>query len=355
MRSALRFLYLWGTIGFAAGTLVLLGPVRRLADHAREAGWPPAAERAAVIATIVLLAAASAAVALRLGRWAAGRIAILAIPGAAAAAALAMWLSPGWAARLGGAAPDDLAGFTFGPYPDRERLDTLRREGYTAVVSLLHPAVVPFEPVLLARERAAAGEAGIPLIHIPLLPWVSGNDEGLARIRDLAADRAGRYYVHCYLGRDRVLLFRRTVAAAGGSVAPGAAPLPTLDNEESFERGPIERLADGVFLTPYPTDDEFVAHVLSGGVAQVVSLLDPDNPDDVQWIRKEEELLRAHGIPYALHPVPHLAPDPERALAAARAVRDLPRPVLVHAFRADGTTARAFREAFLRDRAPGTE
>jgi len=41
----------------------------------------------------------------------------------------------------------------FGPYPTYEELRKLQDDGYTAVVSLLHPAVVPFEPKLISDER----------------------------------------------------------------------------------------------------------------------------------------------------------------------------------------------------------
>ena len=65
--------------------------------------------------------------------------------------------------------------FTFGPYPTEDRLAALERDGYTAVISLLHPAVVPFEPKLIADETAAAERVGIEFIHLPMLPWIADN------------------------------------------------------------------------------------------------------------------------------------------------------------------------------------
>ena len=86
----------------------------------------------------------------------------------------------------------------------------LKREGFT-IVSLLHPAVVPFEPKLISDEKKLAESIGVPLIHVPMLPWVSGNQEALATIRQLAADRTRHFYVHCYLGQDRVRVVRHAI------------------------------------------------------------------------------------------------------------------------------------------------
>ena len=125
--------------------------------------------------------------------------------------------APAWALVMGsgiGAERDIGTAFTFGPFPTPDKLERLRKDGYTGVVSLLHPAVVPFETKLIGEERAAVEGAGLEFHHAPMLPWVSDNGESLAMLEVLAREERGRYYVHCYLGKDRTRIAQRVVAQA---------------------------------------------------------------------------------------------------------------------------------------------
>ena len=357
------FAGVWLLVGFASGTVVLLGPVRWLTSWLRGSGFAPAIENAAVIAVIASYVAGSCAASVRLARW------LHATTGPArwatgtgllglAAGALWLWMTPAVVNSWQPVATTKVASFTFGPYPERDRFEQLSREGYTAVVTLLHPTAVPFEAVLLARERALAAEFGIELIEAPMLPWISGNEKALAKIRELAARPAGRYYVHCYLVRDRVGVVQRLVERAATAARVDLSDRDIrlrdsfADGQGVFERGPVFRLDEGVYLTPYPTEEEMLRYFLAGDVRRVVSLLDPDNPEDRPWIDKERRVLEAHGVPFAHFPVPWLAYRPELALQAARAVREGPRPVIVHAFRSTGLAAEMFRFAYLSDLPP---
>lgn len=328
--------------GFFLGTLTLMGPARWAASHARASGWPDAGERAALLLIMAALAAAS----LLLARYLTGRTlaaagstakaALAAGPLAAAGLALWFWLNP--ALMINKDAPEarlDSADvqFVLGPYPEAARFAELRAENYSAVISLLSPAVVPFEPVLLEREKAAAAAAGMELIHIPMLPWVSSNDHARAELARIAARGPGKYYVHCYLGKDRVNVFRRfiseTVAnASQAQLQPGSAR--NISDVKTFERGAITRLEKGVFFTPYPTDEEFFAYLLNGGAATLVSLLDPANPENLPWIKKEKEISAKYRLPLVSHPWTSL--DPAARKRAVREIRALKRPVVVHAF-----------------------
>jgi hypothetical protein len=95
-----------------------------------------------------------------------------------------LWLNPTiMASRLS----DDTVtykNFLFGSYPDEERLEEIAREGYT-IVSLVHPAVLPFEARVLSLERAQAVQRGIDFIHIPMLPWMSQNKEAIQDLEEL--------------------------------------------------------------------------------------------------------------------------------------------------------------------------
>lgn len=326
--------------GFFLGTLTLLGPVRWTVTYARSQGWAQGAETAAVLFFIALLAGVSFLLARLLSARQAGtsgmaRALLLCAPPLAALAALWAWLTPalmtGHQARESGIKLAS-AEFVFGAYPEEPRLRELKADGYTAVISLLSPAVVPFEPVLLTREKAAAAAAGIELVHIPMLPWVSSNDGVPARLTELAARGPGKYFVHCYLGKDRVSVFRKLLFAAGGMGPAGRMPGTgrSMEDRAAFERGAITRLGRDIYFTPYPTDEEFFAYVIGGGAASLVSLLDPANPENLPWMKKEKETAEKYGLKFVNYPWTAL--DAPARKEAARAIRRLPRPAVVHAF-----------------------
>jgi len=161
----LVFAGIWLTVGFTTGTSTLLGPVRWLTDHARSSGWSEGQETLAVRVAIVLYVLASAAISAWLARavlhtrLAHVRYGIPALCGLAAAATVGLWLSP---ELLGGSMGGEIRvgrSFTFGPYATEERMQRLRREGYTGVVSLLHPIVAPFETKLISDGKAAAASS----------------------------------------------------------------------------------------------------------------------------------------------------------------------------------------------------
>ena len=158
-----------------------------------------------------------------------GRVVRFGIPAActlAALASLGAWMNPGrmLAAVAGGTDARMVATasgtrFIFGAYPDEATLRRLKRDGVTAVISLQHPAVLPFEPASIEAEKKAARAVGVRFIHAPMLPWVSENQAALEQIRRIAQSGAGVYYVHCGLGRDRTNVVRRMLAADGVSTA----------------------------------------------------------------------------------------------------------------------------------------
>lgn len=273
MLPGLLFLWILGCTGFVLGTLTLRGPVRWITAALRDSGAEQTAEDWVVRGTIVLLLLVSLGVAMLL---------VEAV---------------------------------------RERLAELKERGFTGVITLLHPAVAPFEPALLEKEQEAARQVGIALVHTPMLPWVSQNEKSLETIRRLARSGAGRYYVHCYLGKDRVNVVRR------------------LADVPAFERGSIYHLPGGVHVAPYPTDEEWFGYVLSGSVKQVLSLLDPGSPDDSARVAEERALLAKYHIPLEIATIRSTPYDPEQALAAARRARALPKPLMVHAFRTAGSAA----------------
>lgn len=339
--AVLLLFYYWLCTSFFLGTLTLMGPVRWTVSRARAAGWPDSVEKALVLCFIALLAAVSFVCARRLAartRAAAPKVRYGAAAGALAlfAAALWFWMNPKFMIDPG--AQTASAGFSgtefvFGPYPDKDRLAGLKTEGYAAVISLLSPAVVPFEPVLIHEEKEAAAAAGIELVHIPMLPWVSSNDHVQRELKLLLARGPARYYVHCYLGKDRVNVFKKFLGTVSGevslkSLAPSAAR--TLKGLAAFERGAITPLEKDVYFTPYPTDEEFFGYILNGTVTSLVSLLDPANPENLPWMKKEKAVAEKHGLKFVNYPWKSL--NAGKKAGAVRAIKALPRPAVIHAF-----------------------
>lgn len=339
-KRAALFVWHWVLTGFFLGTLTLMGPVRWATNYARGAGWSALSEKLLVLAFIGALAAVSLLLARLLTRRteaAAGprRYALPALSLVLFAAALGAWMNPKFMTDSGSKGRSETFSgteFVFGPYPEAERLKEIKSEGYTAVISLLSQAVIPFEPVLLARELAAAREAGVEVIHIPMLPWISSNDHVQAEQAKLLA-RGGRYYVHCYLGKDRVSVFKNMLSGLSGdvkvkSLQTGSAR--SLRDRDHLERGAITRLKEDVFFTPYPTDEEFFGYIINGTVASLVSLLDPKNPEDLKWIRKEEEIAKQYRLKYANYPWRTLSKAKKEK--AVKEISAMEKPLVIHAF-----------------------
>ncbi len=353
------FLFLWLMTGFTVGTSTLMGPVRWLAGLGRAQGWAAGTEDILVKAVIVAFVGTSFLLALWLSRTISRsqrlhvKIGIPVLSMLFALSSLYLWLNPRLAGSDAIMKESSNARFTFGPYPEEEDLVRLKLEGYTAVISLLHPAVVPFEPVLQDKEEQAARRVGIKIIHLPMLPWVSENENVLDSIRVLASSDKGRYYVHCYLGKDRVNVVRGVVESEGVMVSSKDAESPrSLSEIGSFERGPLVKLDEDVWLAPYPTNEEWFGYVLAGQFKSVLSLLDPENPEDTSWITKEKGLAATHGITLEFSPVPAFPFDPEAALDAVDKAHKLRKPLFVHAFLLPSVPGEAFEQAYRSGKPP---
>jgi len=120
----------------------------------------------------------------------------------------------------------------------------------------------------------------------------------------------------------------------------------------NLERGDIIQLANEVYLTPFPTDEEFASYVIRGEIKQVVSLLTKEKEADRQWIAKERSNCEDYGIEFLSLPVSSTSLDPDEILAVARRLKTLPRPMVVHAFRSDSRRSQSFAYAFLYDLPP---
>ena len=230
------------------------------------------------------------------------------------------------AGQLGRQSAQEDQRIVFGPYPDAEKLEELESEGYDGVIALLSPKV-PFERVLLRQEEQNGKDVGIRVYSRPMLPWITGNEASLESIKSLAARKDKQFYIHCYLGKHRVDIVRQELEAK--------APDPTereVDLPYRFERGRVITYeGERIILGPYPTDEEWFEFVLRRDVDEVVSTLDPDNPDDAPWIEEERKIAEENGLKFALMPLDPLSPDPA-AQEVVRYVKEANGKVYVHDF-----------------------
>lgn len=230
------------------------------------------------------------------------------------------------AGQLGQQSVESDERLTFGPYPDAQKMEELKEQGYDGVITLLNPTI-PFEKVLLKEEMQNGKAIGIPVYSQPMLPWVSNNRESLNAVKRLVSQQDKRFYIHCYLGKHRVDLVRRELDLRTGAQAANE-PLPS-----ELERGRIETYdGERIILGPYPTDDEWLDVVVRRDVEEIVSTLEPTNPQDVPWIKKEKRIAENNNIAFTLRPLDPDSPDPATVREIARYARGLDHRVYVHDF-----------------------
>jgi len=223
---------------------------------------------------------------------------------------------------------------SFGPYPDKNQLKLLREQGYDGVISLLHPAI-PFEEVLLEEEKKNAEDVGIQFYSRPMLPWISENKAALNSILVLIKTHQ-RFYVHCYLGQHRANLVRRM---AGFGSSPGEA---AEDKElpDHLERGLLFSYEGGrIVVGPFPSDEEWFGVILRHGVREVVSTLNPDNPDERGMIAKMKKTGRDYAFVVTERPLDRNAPDPGAVRQLADYLKKDDRTVYVVGSRTDNWAA----------------
>ena len=346
------FLLLWGAWGFALGTLLLMGPARWIVNYIRLNNYSEKAESGAMMACIGVLVIVSGIIAWRsansfLHSTSKGKsVALIAVPLVSAGLALAAFMNPKMM-NAGSKQEDFGKGFTVGAYPELDKMEDLKADGYTTIISLLHPAVVPFEPRLLAQEKENAAKAGIQLVHIPMLPWITDNQESIDSLRRFAVANKGKCYIHCYLGKDRVNVARRIIEAATGVVttAKKKGTHRKLEDVERFERGPIFKLEEDVFLTPMPTEEEYLGYVLAADYKQIVNLINTNDPEAQVRIKEEEKNLTALGIAYKVYNVNETTTLAQMEVIA-REVKTFAKPMIIHPFFSDRIEARLFLEAY---------
>lgn len=345
-RFVATFGFAWLMVGLFTGTLVLVVLIRWLLSLLHHWGWGQTAENRVLMGVILLFIVMSFALTrvivrrlfrMRSTRARRGALGALVIPGV-----LAMWAwsnpSRMLASLAGGGGETMLAmtggpEFEFGAYPDEAKLRALKAEGVRTIVSLQHPAVL-VELQGINDEREATAKLGLHFIEAPMLPWVSDNTAALEQIRDLALHGKGKYYIHCGLGRDRVNVARRVIAALQDSASARVVDARGVlaangfeDRKAPFERGKLFQLAPGTWLIPFPNAAEMHGFVLQGRPGHVFMLLNPADTLQARWIADAEPKLREYAIPFTL--VPFAAKDTVRAQAMLSQMRAARPPITI--------------------------
>ncbi|MBI4028668.1 MAG: tetratricopeptide repeat protein [Verrucomicrobia bacterium] len=106
-----------------------------------------------------------------------------------------------------------------GPYPTEDDFLILKRHRIGAIVSLLDPRL-PYERVLLEREKAIAVRYGMRFFNYPMVSlWGHGVGEQYEKnavaAAEVAAGETNKVYVHCYLGLHRTKSVQELLAAQG--------------------------------------------------------------------------------------------------------------------------------------------
>ncbi|OQA74357.1 MAG: hypothetical protein BWY32_03616 [bacterium ADurb.Bin243] len=341
IQKLLVFLLLFFSAGASLGIVTLLGPVAYATKILREYKTDPDIEKIIVNSMILILILTSGIVSAIISnfylRWGYNKklIVLLTLSAVFFSAPMILFLNPS-SLRPFMPAETTLANFVFGPYPDMDILKKIRRDNYSAVISLLHPAVLPFEPELLKREEENCAKLGIKLIKAPMLPWISENKESLEIISQLAENKTGKYYIHCYLGRDRVFMAKRIIEKQNKAAEITAVSTKrNIDSVKAFERGEIYKFTGEIYLTPYPTDEEFTSFVLNGNFKTILSLLNINDKEDAALIGREKETVKLSPVEFHNISIPADCDEKSLYTAAAEKIHESAKPVLVHGFRID--------------------
>ncbi len=352
--------FIWVCIGFSTGIGVLLGPVRFTTSFLREIKMDQSIEKWAIRLIILIYVCITFCISL----WLTTRfkkmsssldkslfivVLILITTGS-----VYLMMKPTWLGLDRGTEKSLGSRFTFGPYPSKERLLKLKKEGYTGVISLLHKLVIPFEPKLLADEKKLAAEIGIPVIHLPFLPWIGKNEESMNKLADITKKGTGKYYIHCYLGKDRVRIAERVIKlnAKGNDKILGITKRTIRYLPWKMERGFRISLGDIGDFIPYPSEEEWLLIIGSNRYKTIISLLDPKNTDDEIWLNKEKEKVKRFGLPWINIP---LSPDKINADALQslpEKIKFLPKPILFHSYKTNTSRAIAFLDILQLQKIP---
>jgi len=351
IQSIILFLYLWLCIGFPMGLWILLaGPSKWLSEYARSTDMEISKENIfgkLIIILYVIVAFLLALFIHRIVKRPTAKIIKWMLPGILTiilfTSVYIFSFHPQWLIGYSEGVPvrnveikqgenSNELEFVFGSYPNEEMIKSLKEQGYTGIISLLHEMVIPAEPALIKDEIEIAEKYGIKVINMGMLPWISGNEKTLEQAKEFIKNETGLYYVHCYLGRDRVNIFKSAVKKYGVKTTSESTIINRrLEDFPTWERGDYFKLEEDVYLTPYPTDDEFMKYVLNDFFKSVISLLDSNEVRNQQWIEKENKIFTDYPMEHVNYPL--ISPFGQEDLDQLKTlISTKEKPILLHRF-----------------------
>lgn len=356
--NILRFLIIWPTLALSLGLSTLVVPLYWLTSSFQGSGSTQRAEDIAVQILIALLALATFILAVWLTRlsskgkkwyeqWMIPFLSLL-----SGAGAVWLMLNPQHFDAVASNISVYNAQFAFGGYPTPDLLKQLKRDGYQGIISALDPEHIPLEKVLWEKEQKMAADVGLELTLLPLLPWVGSeeNQKSIDQLIHIAKTSRKRYFIHCYLGRDRTGLIQRALE----QVSPHTK-LISLTNPRNLvytrhvEHGPVIHLIDQVYLVPKLVEDELIGYVISSPIRNV-AIIAADEQD--QWAEKDEEYLNSYLVPYQKFFIPRYPYDPNKVLEVVKQTQQLARPLIIYVEDSASFRAQAFAQAFYTNLPP---
>ncbi|MGQ3887985.1 hypothetical protein ACQUW5_03000 [Legionella sp. CNM-1927-20] len=335
VKSILIFLYMGLMIAFPLGTFILVGVLKNILPHVRSAGLSYHFETALTFFFILLYLIITFFLTVnfyywyRLSKQILTKVLLLLILTGVAAASISYWFSPSGNKNNFYAITTNNR-FTIGPYPDLKLMYQLKEQRYTTIISLLSNLVVPFEPYLLQEEKINAAKANLELIHIPMLPWVSTNDQAIKEIEKIVRTTdQKKYYVHCYFGEDRVLIAKRLIAKHLPFKNTAIKTKSSSEKKLEFSRGRAIWLDKNVLMSPMMSNlQDFMYIINNFNINTVVSLNSENSASDpVNLIKGSIQKYNFKLVQYPLKSYPY---EPEEVLKAANKVKTLKPPVLVY-------------------------
>ena len=94
-----------------------------------------------------------------------------------------------------------------------------------------------------------------------------------------------------------------------------------------------------------------LAYILNGKINSVVSLLNPEEEGDAKILETEKTLMTRYNQFYANHPVTKKMTD-AAILEKIKVIKTYRKPLVIHAFFSDNSTAKRFKELYSKDRTP---
>jgi protein tyrosine phosphatase (PTP) superfamily phosphohydrolase (DUF442 family) len=148
------------------------------------------------------------------------------------------------------------------------------------------------------------------------------------------------------LGKDRVNLVKKHISAiVGPESVLGKSTHRSFEEMSYFERGDLYRLVDSIYLSPYPTNEEFLAFFLAGSVKSVVNLMDSTSNEQKGRIVEERKILQNAGIQFTNLSVTQTT-NKQDLYSIIDSILLLSKPLVIHHWQSNSVHALYFMDAF---------